>query len=220
MKKINIVITLAAILIVGGGAIVFAHYKKVPAIAVQPVAVQQPVVQSQPIVAVDPTVQSTVGTPVVAKTTKQKVVAVQSTTTVTAPPAVQPTPQPVVATPSSAPVAPTPAPQPTSMYNVLSFSSSTDHKQSPTFTMKGTTWRIDYTCSATDYTNPYSFFNGYLKSTDGSIDKNFIDSVTDCPTDNGGSHSMTLTNQIPGTYYLDIGFNDNITYDFTVYDIH
>jgi hypothetical protein len=224
MKKSSILISIIAAVLIGGGAIVFAHYKKSDPVAPQVAIVQpvqeQPVMQTVPV----PTSQDTV--PVVATSApalKPKAVTVKTTTqaTVVSQPVAQPTPQPVtVATPPPAPVAPTPAPEATSMTQVLNLSTSTDHKESDTFTMKGTKWRIDYSCSFTDNTDPYSLFNMDIKSTDGSIDKNLADLVTDCPTSNNGTgqHSVTLTNQTTGDYYLDVGLNDNITYNITVWD--
>ncbi len=106
------------------------------------------------------------------------------------------------------------------MYQVLNLASSTEHKKSDTFTIKGTKIRIDYNCVRTDKTMDTTLFNATFKSVDGSVSNNFIDTVTDCPTDNGGRQTGTFTNVVPGDYYLDVGYNMNITYEITVWDIH
>lgn len=231
MKKQTIVIGATALVILLGIGVTLAYHANKTVLSSESIATTQPqattqsVAEDQSIIPSTPAVQPTTEIPVApsaAKASKPKTVSVTSTANVTVmpQPVTQTAPQPVVtptpvATPVQAPVA-----QPTSMYNVLSFASSTDHKKSDTFTIKGNSIRIDYSCGHTDRTIDETLFNATLRSTDGNASNNFADTLTDCPTDNAGRHTVLLKNVVPGEYYLDVGYNMNITYEMTVWDIH
>ncbi len=106
-----------------------------------------------------------------------------------------------------------PPPTPKSWHTAYTYNNNIGI-QTPPFSMQGSEWRINYSCTVSDSSVSYSNFNGIVDSATGGGGNVFAE-IVNCPT----SNTSYVYSQDPGQYYLDLDAN-NVHYTVTVEDYY